>query len=68
MSDCIHHPTGCPVIVCGRVPYECEEKAVWYVTFSKGNRMARCNAHVGNSMSWAGTNTVVRIPREDHGE
>ena len=68
MNDCIHHPTGCPIIICGRVPYNCDEKATWYVTFGDGDTMARCDEHVANCMSWSTRNTVYKIPRVDHGE
>ena len=68
MMDCPHHKHNCPVVICGRVPYPCEEKATWYVTFSERDTMARCDEHVAAAMSWSTRNTVYKIPRVDHGE
>ena len=68
MTDCPHHGNLCEIIICGRVPYECGEKAEWYVTFGDRERMPRCGEHVAAACGYSAMNAVTRIPKRDHGE
>ncbi len=67
---CPHHDE-CPILICERIPYNCDEVAEWYVSFGYDglhDMMPRCAEHVGAAMSWSLANTVTRVPRDLRGE
>ena len=66
-TPCPHHADNCPILICGRIPFNCNEVAQWYITFDGREKLARCAEHVTAAMSWSAINTVTRVPKELRG-